>query len=64
MKSIIAYPYPNCEDELNALHDLANEYVENMAKEQEANLTSKIALKLSGSKDFYGKLNELEAKIK
>lgn len=64
MKSIIAYPYPNCEDELNALRDLANEYVENMAKEQEANLTSKIALKLSGSKDFYGRLNELEAKIK
>lgn len=64
MKSIIAYPYPNCEDELNALRDLANEYVENMAKEQEANLTSKVALKLSGSKDFYGRLNELEAKIK
>ena len=35
-----------------------------MAKEQEANLTSKIALKLSGSKDFYGRLNDLEAKIK
>lgn len=64
MKSIIAYPYPNCENELNDLRDLANEYVENMVKEQEANLTSKIALKLSGSKDFYGRLNELEAKIK
>lgn len=64
MKSIIANPYPNCEEDLNALHNLANEYVENIVKEQEANLTSKIALKLSGSKDFYGRLNDLEAKIK
>ena len=64
MKSIIANPYPNCEEDLDALHNLANEYVENIVKEQEANLTSKIALKLSGSKDFYGKLNDLEAKIK
>ena len=64
MKSIIANPYPNCEEDLDALHSLANEYVENIVKEKEANLTSKIALKLSGSKDFYGKLNDLEAKIK
>ena len=64
MKSIIANPYPNCEEDLDALHNLANEYVENIIKEQEAKLTSKIALKLSGSKDFYGKLNDLEAKIK
>lgn len=64
MKSIIANPYPNCKEDLDALHSLANEYVENIVKEQEANLTSKIALKLSGSKDFYGKLNDLEAKIK
>lgn len=64
MKSIIANPYPNCEEDLDALHNLANEYVESIVKEQEANLTSKIALKLSGSKDFYGKLNDLEAKIK
>ena len=64
MKSIIANPYPNYEEDLDALHNLANEYVENIVKEQEANLTSKIALKLSGSKDFYGKLNDLEAKIK
>ena len=64
MKSIIANPYPNCKEDLDALHSLANEYVENIVKEQEANLTSKIALKLSGSKDFYGRLNDLEAKIK
>ncbi len=64
MKSIIANPYPNCEEDLDALHSLANEYVEGIVKEQEANLTSKIALKLSGSKDFYGRLNDLEAKIK
>ena len=64
MKSIIANPYPNCEEDLDALHSLANEYVENIVKEKEANLTSKIALKLSGGKDFYGKLNDLEAKIK
>ena len=64
MKSIIANPYPNCKEDLDALHSLANEYVENIVKEKEANLTSKIALKLSGSKDFYGKLNDLEAKIK
>ena len=64
MKSIIANPYPNCEEDLDTLHNLANEYVENIVKEQEANLTSKIALKLSGSKDFYGRLNDLEAKIK
>ena len=64
MKSIIANPYPNCKEDLDALHSLANEYVENIVKEQEANLTSKIALKLSGSKDFYGRLNDLESKIK
>ena len=64
MKSIIANPYPNCKEDLDALHSLANEYVENIVKEQEANLTSKITLKLSGSKDFYGRLNDLEAKIK
>lgn len=64
MKSIIANPYPNCKEDLDALHSLANEYVESIVKEQEANLTSKIALKLSGSKDFYGRLNDLEAKIK
>lgn len=64
MKSIIANPYPNCKEDLDALHSLANEYVESIVKEQEANLTSKIALKLSGSKDFYGRLNDLESKIK
>lgn len=64
MKSIIANPYPNCKEDLDALHSLANEYVENIVKEQEANLTSKITLKLSGSKDFYDRLNDLEAKIK
>ena len=64
MKSIIANPYPNCEEDLDTLHSLANEYVESIVKEQEANLTSKIALKISGSKDFYGKLNDLEARIK
>lgn len=57
IKLIFANPYPNCEDDINALNELANEYVKYIIA---SSSTNELIIE---NNNFYNRLIDLEFKI-
>lgn len=57
IKLIFANPYPNCEDDISALNELANEYVEYIIA---SSSTNELIIE---NNNFYNRLIDLEFKI-
>lgn len=64
IKLVMANSYPNWENDIAKLRELANRYVDYIILEKQQSGTNTIKLELSKETDFYAELNKLEGQIK